>query len=130
MGIPAERFVRIMYPKSEDIYRIMRNHLLLFRERWFSWIFEEEKPDYLATRKVQVTEENIISSFTYIENLPEVPDKNCILDLAKSVKSGILAYSYQDQVNEGFEMGVHADYLLKKLTYENVRNHISRSIGG
>ena len=120
MGIPVARLIRIMRLPLKDVYRIMRNHYTLFMENWFLEMFDDEKANYIAARVHFVTEEAILTSFTYIENLPESPATNDILDLANQVKSGILAYSYQDpDLNDGFNMGVYADYILEKLNEEN-----------
>lgn len=130
MGIPAQRLIRILRPAHEEVYGIMRDHYVLFCQNWIFNMTEEEKALYLGERLGHANRIDLTLSFSYIENLPDIPAKKDIIDLAYHVKSGILAYSLNDHdLNDGLVMGVYADYILenvdkKNLTYENEGNQI------
>gem|GEM_PF-5291453 len=105
-----------MKPSPEEVYGRMRDHYILFCEIWVSMMTEEEKDQYLGEMPVHLKGIDITDSFNYIKNLPEIPARNDLLELACQVKSGILAYSVQDHdLNEGLAMGVYADYIIEKL---------------
>lgn len=115
MGIPANKILSIQNPDPDDVYEIMLQHFRQFRYNWLNVMTDEMKVGYLASRTKRTTEEDIFCSLVYIESLEE-HQMDQIFELAMHVNKGLLDYSYQDNdLFDGFKMGVYADYLIMRL---------------
>jgi len=115
MGLPKDKLLEIMFTQL-SCYQNMREHYLEFARRWFDELFIPGNDEYLSSRPFKVEEEDLLKSFDYVKSLPENPSAENIIELAKSVLEGCLAYSASDDCNDsGFKMEDCAAFILGKM---------------
>ena len=114
MGIPVQRILEIALP-PDRCYEMMRDYYLDFITHWYDEHFQEHKDDYISSRPEAVNEEEIVCSFEYIRSLPRKPIVEDIISLARNVQNSCLSYSRHDDLYEGFQLGIYADFIICRL---------------